>query len=71
MKRQKKKDGSIKSLVSKYEIMDANDSVEFLDERSFNMLINYYEKEDQKEKVLSVIAFAADSSARDLCLSES
>ncbi len=55
MKRQKKKDGSVKSLVARYEIMDANDSVEFLDERSFNLLIKYYEKEDQKEKALSVI----------------
>lgn len=55
MKRQKKNDGSVKALVSQYEIMDANDSVEFLDERSFNLLIKFYEKEDQKEKALSVI----------------
>ena len=45
----------MQSLVNRYELMDANDSVEFLDERSFNLLIKYYEKEDQKDKALSVI----------------
>lgn len=39
-------------------MMDAEGSVQFLDERSFNLLINYYEKAEEKEKALSVIEVA-------------